>query len=690
MNISDGVPEGAGRPLGRLAPVLWVLLALLVGCGRSDANPVSTKAAGATAAAPPPPTSYRIAPGHPRILLADAPTRERLKLVLEGSSSASSRFRAQVDGELMGRRAYAFQPWYSALIFQLTGDDRYASYAIEETEKFVAAEEAKIAGGQKPSVAGDSYLEIGQQVGNLALVYDWCHAKLSDEQRRRWTAYANQAVGNVWNHPQARWGNTVFAWTGWSVDNPSNNYYYSFLRATMLLGLATQGENPQAQRWIEQFRNTKIEQQLVPTFNRELQGGGSREGTGYGTAMKNLFQLYDWWERSTGERIATRTPHTLASMAHLMHSIVPTLDRLAPTGDHARDSTAALFDYHREYLLVLMTLFPQERLSGIARTLLENSSVPQMKSGFMFYADFMYEQPNLQARKLDELSTAYYGSGTGQVMMRSSWDKSATFANFICGPYTESHAHRDQGSFVIFNGDWLALDANLYSRSGIEQEENLHNLVRFETPAGPAKQAYGTSCTLAALAERPHYTYVSARMTPVYKGHAAVKRSEREFLFIKPDTFVVLDRAEAAGAKPVWTLNLPAAPVIEDNLIRINPGRSSLEVRRLLPAVAEVTVTAWPSTGRNFSAGARVDVSAAQAGSFLHVLSVNGALKSAVREDQQGKLGARLTFADGRSALVRFPAQGTGGEFELRGPDQAVLAQGALPTSVMPPPLFAN
>ena len=58
----------------------------------------------------------------------------------------------------------------------------------------------------------------------------------------------------------------------------------------------------------------------------------------------------------------------------VIHSTVPTLDRLAPTGDHARDSSAALFDYHREYLLVLQALFPEERLSGIARTLLEGSA----------------------------------------------------------------------------------------------------------------------------------------------------------------------------------------------------------------------------------------------------------------------------------------------------------------------------
>ena len=74
-----------------------------------------------------------------------------------------------------------------------------ASYAIDETEKFVAAEEEKIARNQRAAVAGDSYLEVGQIIGNVALVYDWCHEQLTPQQRERWIAYANQAVWNVWN-----------------------------------------------------------------------------------------------------------------------------------------------------------------------------------------------------------------------------------------------------------------------------------------------------------------------------------------------------------------------------------------------------------------------------------------------------------------------------------------------------------
>jgi len=186
-------------------------------------------------------------------------------------------------------------------------------------------------------------------IGDLALVYDWCFDAVTPAQRTRWIAYANQAVTNVWNPTGATWGGTAQSWNGWSVNNPSNNYYYSFLRATMLVGLATKDENPAADDFLATFRDEKILGQLVPTFAADLPGGGSREGTGYGVAMRNLFELYDLWKATTGEQLATKTKHARESMASFIHQTMPTLDRIAPTGDHARDHTAPFFDYQRHY-----------------------------------------------------------------------------------------------------------------------------------------------------------------------------------------------------------------------------------------------------------------------------------------------------------------------------------------------------
>ncbi len=633
-----------------------------------------------------------IAKTHPRIVLNDAKTRATLEQRLATKAPAAVRFQELVERVAAGGDSYAFEPWYAALLYKLTGTKSFGTYAVEKTEAFVKDEEAKIAAGQNTEVAGDSYLEVGDRIGNLAIVYDWCWDDLTPEQRKRWLAYANQAVWNVWHHEEASWGGKKFPWSGWSVDNPSNNYFYSFLRATMLLGLAAHDEDPQAETWIQTFRQEKLEGQLFPTFTNDLQGGGSREGTGYGTSMKNLFQLYWWWEKSTTERIAIRTPHTLASIAHLMHAIVPTLDRLAPTGDHARDSTAALFDYHREYLLAAMALFPEERLAKTAKSLLDQSTLPRMEQQFMFVNDFLYDPTEIASEPLTNLATTYWASGTGQLPMRSAWAKTATYANFICGPYTESHAHKDQGSFVLFKGSWLAYDENVASPSGIEQDEELHNLVRIKSGGQPVHQIEGAPrCELGGLVDDPTFTYAAARVTPVYKDNPAVQKVERDFLFVKPDVVVVFDRVEtAAGAERIWTLNLPAAPTVNGDLLSYVSGANRLDVRRLSPAGLTSQVVAWTTAGMR--SGARVDVAHAQGTSsrFLHVLSANGAVASATRSDAAGTIGAQVGLADGRSVLVRFSDAGSGGTLEVRRADNSVQFTGALPTTVTPPPLFAN
>ncbi|HEX5371914.1 MAG TPA: PKD domain-containing protein [Aquabacterium sp.] len=640
-----------------------------------------------------------VSASHPKVFLNHAQTLNCLRSMASAEHASFTRFKAFVDREIADGvdtdSMYGYEDWFAALLYRVTGETKYRDFAIARADKFVASEEALIASGQRATVAHDSYLYVGPIVGNLALVYDWCHDTLTPAQRTRWTAYMNQSVHNVWHPETASWGGKVFPWSGWSIDNPSNNYYYSFLRATMLTGLATHGENSRAQEWLDVFRNDKIGQELVPTFTQDLAGGGSREGTGYGTAMKNLFQIYDWWERSTGERIATLTPHAQASQAWMMHNILPTLDHLAAVGDQARESTASLFDYHREYLLSLISLFPQDRMSSAAKSLLDQSTVPQMQYGFELFADYLYHPPALAAGSLSDLSTSYWSPGTGEVMMRSSWtDRNATYAHFSCGPYTESHAHRDQGSFQIYRGEWLAPTNNIYTHSGIQQGEALNNLVRITQGGNTLAQGWGQRCDLAALADTPLYTYVAARVTPMYTGQAAVTQVEREYLFIKPDTFVVLDRAgSASGTQRVWTLNLPGAPSVQgDQLSYTGALGNRLDVHRVAPRGLSYQVTdpmtefdeSWSQSAKQVNVA---DGSGAQT-IFLHVLGTNGSVKLTSSADVSGQTGVRIDLADGRIAIVRFDNNAPGGSLILTNADGTTVSSGPLPTSVQAPALF--
>src|SRR6185312_7198282 len=406
----------------------------------------------------------------------------------------------------------------------------------------------------------DDYLQIGPMIGDLALVYDWCHDQVPAERRGAWLDYANQAVTNVWNPDSATWGGKAMKWSGWAIDDPNDNYYYSFLRATMLLGLAAHDELPAANQWLPEFHDTKFLGELVPKFESDLTGGGSREGTGYGVSMRELWELYDLWHGSTGEVIATKTSHTRASMLSFIHQTLPTLDRVAPTGDQSRDSTASFFDYHRNYLQELVALFPDDPVAPRAAALLAGSSVPKMGQQFMYAYDFIYESPAVTPSTLDGLGTAYYAPGIGELYARSGWDTHATWINLIAGPYTESHAHQDQGSLMIYKDGWLAYDPVIDSHSGLPQDVTSHGTLRIDD-GSPMAQKTGTSSNMLALHRGDGWLHAAADITPVYAGK--VGKLQREIVYLEPDVVVVYDRATTtASQQQVWSLAFPVDPSI--------------------------------------------------------------------------------------------------------------------------------
>jgi len=607
---------------------------------------------------------------HPRIYLERH--KDALAAALSSGQPAAVRFKAMVDDWVGGKDVYNFSAWNAALIGQLTGDPKYCAKAIAAIDRQVEDAASAVSDGKAPDVADDSYLDVGGMRGDVALGYDWCAGAMSGERRAAWLAYANQAVYNVWNPMIAQWGNQKMMWSGWAIDDPSDNYYYSFLRATMLLGLATHGETPAADGWLTKFQD-KLHDELVPTFDMDLVGGGSREGTGYGVSMMSLFELYDFWEGSTGQRIADLTKHTRASMLSFIHQTVPALDRIAPTGDQSRDSTASFFDYHRKYLQELIALFPDDLLSPRAQALLAGSSVPQMANQFMYAYDFLYANTGVAATSLDGLGTAYYAPGIGELYARSGWDKRATWINLIAGPYTQSHAHQDQGSLMIYKDGWLAYDAVIESHSGLPQETTAHGLVRIVDGGKTVEQEMSEDPKLVALHRGAGFLHAAADLTADYKKSPVVQKVQREIVYLQPDVIVVYDRVTTrTGSQQVFQLVSPASPVSSGAISTLTGSGHTLKVQRVIvPEGTTPSVFSFKASGSDFSAGFRLDETAAGGDNrFLHVLSIDAAASNVAAA---GTDGVTLTVG-GQAVTVHFNAASIGGSVTIGGKTTTLAA----------------
>lgn len=470
------------------------------------------------------------------------------------TSTAYTRFKASVDNAVAGHPTWGYSAADSVVMFRLTGQTQYIDDAIARVEQQVSTAEAAISGGGVPAIAGDSYLDVGGYLEELALAYDYGYDRLSGAQRQRWAAYAEQALYNVWNPSQAKWGGVLHTWSGWSISNPGNNYHYSFLRATMLWALASQNMS-----WFSFLQSQKFGP-LINYF-AQLPGGGSREGTGYGTAQKNLFENYLYWGASTGEDLAGLTNHTRDTIEYWMHATVPTLDRFAPIGDLSRSAIPDIYDYHENLVHAATVLSRGTTAARHGTWWLQNNSINGMTNAFNLRGDLLpYYDTALAPTDL-----VYHATGVGAFFARSSWAADATWLALIAGPYEESHAHQDQGSFTLFRRDWLAVTSNIWSHSGINQSTDVHNVVRFVRNGSIIPQT-ATQAVKSTLSYTNANGVVSAHadLSNAYSANRAYVTSWTRDLTLSGNSVRVHDLcAVAAGVQPIFQLHVPNQPVMQ-------------------------------------------------------------------------------------------------------------------------------
>lgn len=499
---------------------------------------------------------------------------------------------------------YGYSAADSVLMFRLSADPKYILQAIRMVDLFVTSENSKIAAGTMPAIGGDSYLEVGPLMEALALTFDYGYERLSPSQRAAWTAYADQAIFNVWNPASARWGNVSRPWSGWSVNDPGNNYFYSFLKATQLWVLASRNST-----WMS-FLQTQKYTQLVPFFS-VLTGGGSREGTGYGTALGSLFENYAYWKSSTGEDLASYSSHARDTIDYWIHATVPTLDYYAPIGDQARSSMPLMFDYQRKLVELAVSLYPATDQGRRGTWWLNRIKVTDGGSGSLsgrmrYNYNFRYDLLPAASTELSPASLAYDTPGVGAFFARSDWSTSASWLQTNVGYYDQSHAHQDQGSFSFFKGTWLAVTSNIYSRSGINQGVDSHNVIRFM--AGGSAIAQNESISSKTYTDDGTVLRISASLTPAYSRSASqVSSWLRDFTYDRSQhSLRVADRcAVASGVTPVWQLHVPVLPVRQPDGSYM---AGNLRIAPVIPAIPTVTVVDMRAYSSEFEGGYRLEL----------------------------------------------------------------------------------
>ncbi|MBF0430750.1 MAG: heparinase II/III family protein [Fibrobacteria bacterium] len=478
---------------------------------------------------------------------------------IDTTSNEFSRLKAFVDRAVGGSPGYDFSAVDAMLMYSASENSAYAELAITMVEEMVTAAEASIASGQRPSISGDSYLYVGRNIQALALTYDWAADRLSENQKQRWKAFADQAIYNIWNHEDAKWGETSHSWSGWSNNNPGNNYYYSFMTATMYWAVASDN-----QEWLNFLKTDRIP--LLTNYFKDLSGGGSMEGTGYGTSHMHLFHLYHFWKNTTEEDLSDSSSHCLNSIDYWVHATVPTLERFAPIGDQSRVSGAILFDYHRTLMVNAVLLNEETEQAKRGMWWLNNISIDEVQQSYNLKEN-IYKLPET-ATKPQTLH--YFSERMGDLFARTSWDTNATWVHFKAGYFYESHAHQDQGSFSIYNASWQAVTENIHTHSGIHQSTDVHNVIRFNNGGEVIPQRRSeTDASEMIFYDSSNVLIARADLSKIYSRSEQVKSWTRNILFNRAkNTLSVKDTFDIeSGITATWQLNTPVEPVVDGDSI---------------------------------------------------------------------------------------------------------------------------
>lgn len=202
--------------------------------------------------------------------------------------------------------------------------------------------------------------------------------------------------------------------------------------------------------------------------------------------------------------------------------------------------------------------------------------------------------PELEPIPPQQLPETMLFEGPGHVFMRSGWGRDATFALFKSG-VTYHGCHLDNNNFVIFKKGDLAFDGGGYG--SYAHKSMVHNLItvydekRKTKPRGwdfydggqvwkyrecgqtkfkgAGIKPHYRAGSLKAFETSPEYDYVCGDAGRSY-DKATVTHFYRQFIYIKPDHFVIFDRIGSKDEKSVkrWILQAMAEPVIEGNTFR--------------------------------------------------------------------------------------------------------------------------
>lgn len=650
---------------------------------------------------------YTIAATNPRILFNNATFAAKMAAAAAANTTAYSRIKNISDTRF--RVTASLQcSYYDALMYQITKNETYAQYAYDEVMKWLVSEETKIANQTPTTVEFDSYLYIGPAFQELMLSYDWCSHKFSESEKQRLFAYVNQGLQNMIDPPNAMWGTRNAPWTGWAINNPTNNYFYSRFMAFTCVALGSFGANDRAAEWLDYVTTNRVPL-LTTELSTMVPEGGSLEGTNYGLSLSSYWNSFWIWKTSANYTFFDDNMFAKSTIHWYLHNLSPEGKYWLASGDQSTYAAALWADSGRVNFVSLMALYPSDLGCRAAKTVLQNHGHTQAFFSAYYFADLMLSESDILAADPSILNKTYLNQKVGMSSYRTSWGQNATWVTQQVGVLYESHQHLVNGGFDVYKNEWLFDTHSRRTTNGLYAHPAATSCARFEADATVDANGVPLTTILESGTVRngnayptyyPYYTayyndsaiwYSEANLKDAFWDKAEIVKDRRCLLHLKNPstenlTIICFDELESlnVGTNKVFQLNMGYQPSITGSTFTINNTFTAAKVFSADDTGAGWTLVNYPVGGLSAAAGYRMErrISNNKRANFLNVIDVGLEISSITPTSGPASKNLTINFTDGRVATISFSNASPGGSLTYTSTTGATLYNDVLPTVV--------
>jgi Heparinase II/III-like protein len=238
---------------------------------------------------------------------------------------------------------------------------------------------------------------------------------------------------------------------------------------------------------------------------------------------------------------------------------------------------------------------------GFLNNVIPDYTGPMFNDEPEYWLDFLFALDQTATPETD-LPLSYVAPGSGWVNMRSGWGANATSVSVEGAPViNESHQHVDVGSFVIWNGGWLAGDASTWSPSGEIQTPDAHNMVNVSGVEPNVASVPGAM----QFHDEAAYGYTQTDGSNEFATSSASLIAEwtRELVYLRAQgVLVVYDRVSpSSGSSQTydWRVHFPVQPTLSGSSYTATSNGSSIALQPVsggTPKVAPDTDLSSPAT----------------------------------------------------------------------------------------------